>query len=223
MCGRYTLTVTLDELMVHFYSSLSGSVRHQPRFNISPSQTVLAVINDGVHNRIGPLKWGLIPSWSKDDKTALANARAETLKDKPAFKVPFARKRCLIPADSFFEWKKTEAGKQPMRIMLKSGKLFSMAGLYETWIAPDGQKINSCTIITTTANSLVAGIHHRMPVILSPQDEAVWLNRNIHDPEAALMPLLKPYPAEEMKAYPVPSLVGNARNDVPECIQQLAP
>ncbi|MGF9710675.1 SOS response-associated peptidase family protein [Paenibacillus naphthalenovorans] len=126
MCGRYTLTVTLDELMVHFYSSLSGSVRHQPRFNISPSQTVLAVINDGVHNRIGPLKWGLIPSWSKDDKTALANARAETLKDKPAFKVPFARKRCLIPA-------------------------------------------------------------------------------------------------EEMKAYPVPSLVGNARNDVPECIQQLAP
>lgn len=222
MCGRYTLTVTLDELIVHFYSSLSSSSQHQPRFNISPSQMVLAVINDGVQNRIGPLQWGLLPSWAKDEKTMITNARAETLKDKPAFKVPFARKRCLIPADSFYEWKKTSDGKQPMRIMLKSEKLFSMAGLYDIWVTPDGQKVNSCTIITTTPNSLVADIHNRMPVILSPQDEAVWLNRDIQDPEE-LMPLLRPFPTEEMKAYPVSPMVGNAKNDVPECIQNLVP
>ncbi|MBP1153782.1 MULTISPECIES: SOS response-associated peptidase [unclassified Paenibacillus] len=220
MCGRYTLTVTLEELMLHFYSNVSSSVAYQPRFNISPSQMVLAVIHDGHENRIGPLKWGLLPSWAKDEKTMMTNARAETLKDKPAFKVPFARKRCLIPADSFYEWKQTNEGKQPMRVLLKSEKMFSMAGLYDTWIAPDGRKVSSCTIITTMPNSLVADIHNRMPVILTPQNEAVWLNREIQDMES-LLPLLKPFPTEEMKAYPVSPMVGNAKNDVPECIQEV--
>lgn len=219
MCGRFTLTVTPEELMLHFYSNLSGSAAYQPRFNISPAQMVVAVIHDGHKNRIGSLKWGLLPSWAKDEKMMLVNARAETLREKPAFKLPLARKRCLIPADSFYEWRITSQGKQPMRILLKSENMFSMAGLYDTWIAPDGRKVSSCTIITTTPNSLVADIHHRMPVIVSPQDEAVWLNKDIQDP-GTLMPLLTPFPAEEMKAYPVSPRVGNARYDDPECIQE---
>jgi putative SOS response-associated peptidase YedK len=182
---------------------------------------VLAIIHDGVKNRMGELKWGLIPEWAKDEKIAYRtlNARAETLLEKPAFKIPFQRKRCLIPADSFYEWKKTKTGKQPMRIMLKSKELFSFAGLFDTWAAPDGTKISTCTIITTTPNELVAEMHDRMPVILRREDEAVWLDRSIRDIEL-LGSLLKPYPAEHMLAYPVSPLVGNVKNDVAECIKE---
>lgn len=220
MCGRYTITVTLDELMMRYEIEGEISPFHKPRYNVSPGQMVPAVIHDGQDHRLGELKWGLIPEWAKEGKIKVPNfnARAETLKQKPMFRVPFQRKRCLIPADSFFEWKKTSDGKQPIRIMMKNEKLFSMAGLYDTWIREDGTKISSCTVITTSPNDVLQEIHDRMPVILRREDESTWLDRSTNDP-ASLEKLLKPYPAEEMTHYSVSPQVGNVKNDNPECIK----
>lgn len=221
MCGRFTIIVSWDELMLRFMlEELGAPSFHRPKYNVAPGQMIMSIVNDGVKNRIGELKWGLIPNWAKEEKigNGMLNARAETIAEKPAFRMPLERKRCLIPADGFYEWKRTDSGKQPMRIKLESGELFAMAGLYESWLAPDGRKISSCTIITTTPNELVADIHDRMPVILRPEDEAVWLNRELRDP-ARLLPLLQPYPARKMTAYPVSPLVGNVKNDSPACLE----
>lgn len=224
MCGRYTITVTLEELMEIFdLEDATGIGPYRPRYNIAPTQMVPAIIAHEGRNRIGELRWGLIPQWAKDDKVGFQtiNAKAETIIEKPAFRTPFMRKRCLIPADGFFEWKKDGSAKQPYRIVLKDRKLFAMAGLYDTWINPDGQKISSCTIITTTPNELMADIHNRMPVILRREDEAAWLDRANQDTEQ-LLSLLKPYASDLMKAYRVSSAVGNVRNDSPELIKQEA-
>jgi putative SOS response-associated peptidase YedK len=221
MCGRYTVTVTLDELLLRYHTDMSAPSYYVPRYNVAPGQMVMAVIHDGERNRLGSLRWGLIPEWAKDESMGykMINARAETLTDKPAFKNSFQRKRCLIPADSFYDWKGTGGGKQPMRIMLKSQEIFSLAGLYDTWISPDGSKISSCTIITTTSNELMVDIHDRMPVIVRPEDESLWLDRHITQTDT-LYPLLKPYPAEEMYAYPVSGRVGNVRNDDQACVEE---
>jgi putative SOS response-associated peptidase YedK len=149
----------------------------------------------------------------------MINARAETILEKASFKNLIRRKRAIIPADGFYEWKQLGSKKQPMRITMKDGAIFSMAALYDTWLAPDGRKISTCTIITTTPNSLMADIHDRMPVILSPEDEALWLNRDNDDVER-LTALLRPYSAELMRAYPVSPIVGNVKNDTPECIEE---
>jgi putative SOS response-associated peptidase YedK len=220
MCGRYTLTVTLEELMVRYMIGETMIPFHRPKYNIAPSQQVLTIINDGHSNRLGELKWGLVPPWADDPKIGfqMLNARSETAAGKPAFQKPLQRKRCLIPADGFYEWKATAQGKQPMRIVLKSRALFSMAGLFETWISPEGTKINSCTILTTTPNELIAPIHDRMPVILRPEDEQIWLNRSITD-SAVLTPLFKPYRADELEAYTVSAAVGSVRNDEPSLIE----
>jgi len=225
MCGRYTIIVSIDELMMRYFIEEGMSVPfHRPRYNVAPGQMVMAVINDGSRNRIGELKWGLVPSWAKDEKIGymMINARAETLTEKPAFRKLIARKRAIIPADSFYEWKRAADGsKQPMRIMLKNETTFSMAALYDTWQSPDGRKISTCTIITTSPNELMQNIHDRMPVILKPEDEAAWLNRN--EPEIGdLLEMLKAYPAEEMKAYPVSPLVGNVKNDNEACIADIS-
>lgn len=220
MCGRYTITVTIEELMLRFLIGQPSVPYHRPRYNVAPGQMVLAVIHDGQQNRLGELKWGLIPKWAKDEQIGykMINARAETLDEKPAYKEPLLRRRCLIPADGFYEWKQTDGGRRPMRITMKDRGLFAMAGLYDIWAAPDGRKVASCTIITTEPNKLMADIHNRMPAILQPEDEAAWLNRELTD-AAALKTLLRPYPDDAMEAYPVPPLVGNARNDSPECIR----
>ncbi|WP_337098775.1 SOS response-associated peptidase [Paenibacillus sp. YIM B09110] len=223
MCGRYTLTITIEELMVRYMVDETGIPFHRPKYNVAPSQQVLAVINDGSANRLGELKWGLVPPWADDPKIGfmMINARAETAAAKAAFKKPLRSKRCLIPADGFYEWKKLSGGgKQPMRITLKSREIFSMAGLYETWISPDGARINSCTILTTEPNPLMAPIHDRMPVILKPENEALWLDRKTQDVEA-ILPLLRPYDERDMVAYAVSSAVGNVRNDSPELIEQM--
>ncbi|MNZ94383.1 putative SOS response-associated peptidase YedK [compost metagenome] len=214
MCGRYTLTVSLEELLVRYMIDETTIPFHRPKYNIAPSQLVLAVISDGQRNRLGELKWGLIPPWADDPKLGfqMINARSETAAGKPAFQAPLRRKRCLIPADGFYEWRRTDNGKQPMRIMLKSRALFSMAGLYETWLSPEGVKINSCTILTTTPNKLMAPIHDRMPVILKPEEEQLWLDRAITDTER-IMPILRPYESDELDAYPVSPSVGSVRND----------
>ncbi|TXK70642.1 SOS response-associated peptidase [Paenibacillus sp. N3.4] len=223
MCGRYTITVTLDELLLRYDISYNYSARYSPKYNVAPGQLIMAVIHDGEKNKLGELRWGLIPEWAKDDKSAyqMLNARAETLADKPAFRKPLERKRCLIPADSFYEWKGTGKQKQPMRIMLRSQEVFSIAGLYDTWVSPEGNRISTCTVITTAANELVADIHDRMPVILTKESEALWLDRSIKD-VAVLRPLLQPYPTDDMLAYPVSSRVGNVRNDDKSCIEQIA-
>lgn len=221
MCGRYTIVVSMDELMMRYFIEEGTSVPyHRPRYNVAPGQMVMAVINDGSRNRIGELKWGLVPSWAKDEKIGymMINARAETLAEKPAFRKLISRKRAIIPADGFYEWKRSADGsKQPMRIMLKNKTIFSMAALYDTWQSPDGRKISTCTIITTSPNELMQDIHDRMPVILKPGDEAAWLDRNKAE-IGDLLDMLKPYPAEEMTAYPVSPAVGNVKNDSEACI-----
>jgi putative SOS response-associated peptidase YedK len=222
MCGRYTITVTLEELMLRYDVYYNYPSQYSPKYNVAPGQLVMSIVHDGEKNRLGELRWGLIPAWANDEKIAyqMLNARAETLADKPAFRTSFQRKRCLIPADSFYEWKGKGKQKQPMRVMMKSKDIFSIAGLYDTWVSPEGARISTCTVITTTANELVADIHERMPVILPREAEAAWLDRSMTSAEA-LKPLLKPYPANEMFAYPVASRVGNVRNDDESCVEEL--
>jgi len=224
MCGRYSITVTLEELMVRYTIGVANVPYHRPKYNVAPGQMVLAVISDGRTNRLGELRWGLIPSWAKDEKigSRLLNARAETAAEKPAFRGPLRTKRCLVPADGFYEWRtEPDGGRQPMRIVLRKGGVFSMAGVYETWITPDGRRIGTVAILTTEPNELMATIHNRMPVILRPEDEALWLDRSVRDPEA-LRHLYEPYPADELEAYPVSKAVGSVRNDDPSLIAPLA-
>lgn len=224
MCGRYTITITMEELMMRYFAELPAVPFHLPRYNVAPTQQVPTVVNDGQRNRLGLLKWGLIPPWAEDEKIGarMINARAETLEERPAFRDAYRRKRCLIPADGFYEWKKGPGGgKRPYRIVLRSGGLFSMAALYETWTAPDGSKVSSFAIVTTQPNRLMADIHDRMPVILQPEDEALWLDRQVQDP-ARLRDLLVPYPAEEMEAYEVDKRVGSPANDDPACLERVS-
>lgn len=224
MCGRYTITVSLEEMMMRYLIGTTNVPYHRPKYNVAPGQMVLAVISGGGANRLGELKWGLVPPWADDERigSKMLNARAETAADKPAFRGALRRKRCLIPADGFYEWQKEPGGgKQPMRIVRKDRGLFSMAGLYETWVAPDGRRVNTCAILTTEPNELMAPIHNRMPVILRQEDEALWLDRSVQEPEA-IRPLLVPYPADELEAYPVGKAVGSVKVDEPSCIEPLA-
>jgi putative SOS response-associated peptidase YedK len=214
----------MEELMMRYFAELPSVPFHLPRYNVAPTQMLPAVVNDGQRNRLGLLKWGLIPPWSKEEKAGsrMINARAETLEERPAYRDAFRRKRCLIPADGFYEWKTADGGgKRPYRIMLKGGGLFSMAALYETWMTPDGRKVSSFAIVTTEPNRLMADIHDRMPVILRPEDEALWLNREVQEP-ARLKGLLVPYPADEMDAYEVDKRVGSPAHDDPSCMEKLS-
>jgi putative SOS response-associated peptidase YedK len=168
-----------------------------------PNQSVPAVIRHNGINQLVCFRWGLIPSWSKDPSIAskLINARAETVDKKPSFKDAFKKRRCLIVADGFYEWKREGNKKMPLYFYLKSGRPFGFAGLYETWISPDKKEINTCVIITTAANELIAPDHDRMPVILSNDQERVWLDSDVVD-VPGLLSILKPYPAEEMNYKP---------------------
>jgi putative SOS response-associated peptidase YedK len=225
MCGRFTLIVSLEELMLRYELDPGYSIPyHQPQYNIAPTQMVLSIIHDGSRLRLGELRWGLVPSWAKDISigSRMINARSETLLDKPAYRRPFERKRCLIPADGFYEWRKTENGKRPYRIRLKDGGIFSMAGLYDIWLQEDGSKLATCTIITTPPNALMEPIHDRMPAILRSEDELRWVERGTADPRE-LQQLLLPYPAEEMEAYPVSTAVNSVKNDSPLCIEPSTP
>ena len=223
MCGRYTITVTVEELMARFMAEDATVPCHRPRYNVAPMQMVPAVIHDGTRNRLGMLKWGLVPPWAEDERIGarMINARAETLEERPAFRQAFRRKRCILPADGFYEWKRDGKRKRPLRIVLRDGGVFGMAGLYETWTGPDGRKVHTCAVVTTAPNRLMADIHDRMPVILRREDEALWLDRNVQDLER-LRPLLQPYPAEEMEAYEVDPRVGNVAFDDPGLIRRLA-
>jgi putative SOS response-associated peptidase YedK len=213
MCGRYTITVTMDELLERYDTDITIPF-HTPRYNVAPTQMVPAVINNDGRNHIVEFKWGLIPSWAKDNSIAYKtfNARAETVAEKPTFRSSMKYKRCLIAADSFYEWKKIGTDKQPMRIQLLNEKIFSFAGLYEVWSNQRGDVVHSCSIITTSSNELMKDIHDRMPVILRREDEHLWLDQDLNEPEK-LRHLLVPYPAKEMHAYPVSKRVGNVKNN----------
>ncbi len=223
MCGRFTLTldgVALQQAFPQFRIPASLA----PRYNIAPTQPVAVVPNDG-QRRVDFFLWGLIPAWAKDPRIGnrLINARAETAAQKPSFRAPFRRRRCLILADGFYEWQRAPGGKgpkQPYRILLRDGRPFAFAGLWERWQAPDGSEIYSCTILTTQANPLVAQVHDRMPVILAPEDYDRWLTPGEAAPEV-LQPLLRPFPADAMTLYPVSSRVNSPQRDDPDCIRPL--
>ena len=226
MCGRFTLTVNPDELQQQFGLSQPPPAQLTPRFNIAPSQAVAVVANQPARV-LDLFQWGLIPSWAKDPKIGnkLINARAETLPEKPSFRTALKRRRCLVLADGFYEWKKEGAAKTPMYIQLNDGRPFAFAGLWDEWHAPDGAPkggvIKSCTIITTEPNALLATIHNRMPVILPPEAYDQWLTPG-ELPTIEAMSLLKPYDAAQMKARPVSSRVNSPAVDAPELVLPLA-
>lgn len=222
MCGRFTLFTDIEEIKERFDIQGSFDEEYQFSYNIAPSQSVLSVINDGVRNRLGYLRWGLIPFWAKDEKAGykMINARAETIAEKASFRNAYKKKRCLIIADSFYEWKKTPERKIPMRIKLKNHAPFGMAGLWESWKSPEGISIYSCSVITTVPNELMTSIHDRMPVILKPEDEKDWLNPSIND-TAYLQQYLKSFDSEQMEAFEVSTDVNSTKNNSPNLIQQI--
>lgn len=222
MCGRFTLFTAFEDLVDQFHITNPGEFDYEPRFNIAPSQSVLAVINDGQNNRAGMLRWGLIPSFAKNERIGykMINARAETIDEKPTFKRLLSRRRCLILADSFYEWQREGDKKVPMRIYLKNEQPFALAGLWDRWASPEGQTIQSCTIITTEPNAFMKPIHDRMPVILPKEAEQMWLDRSVED-KAALKQLLVPFDPNKLAAYEVSSLVNSPKNDSEACIKAL--
>ena len=218
MCGRFTLTIDINSVAKAFNVPVPPSQQTGPRYNIAPSQNVVSLLSNGaVH--LDLLRWGLIPSWAKDESigSKMINARAETLAEKASFKRLLTSKRCLVVADGFYEWRKERSGKTPMYITLKDHEPFAFAGLWDTWKSPDGEQIHTCTLITTEPNELVASIHNRMPAILSSEAQKEWLDSSLHD-EHVLLPLLAPYPAAEMTARPVSRLVNNPQYDSAELI-----
>ncbi len=241
MCGRFTLTTSGEQLAVAFRLEEVRSL--QPRYNIAPTEPVLAVVSGEAANarQVRAFQWGLVPSWAKDAKMAarLINARAETVQEKPSFRTALKRRRCLIVADGFYEWQKTASGKQPYFFYqpyqpesandsdpAKSStshparQPFGFAGLWEHWETGDGSVLESCTIITTDANADMQPIHNRMPVILSPGDYDLWLDPDLQDGQA-VRSLLNPGIPGEIARYPVSTVVNNARHDSPDCLEPL--
>ena len=221
MCGRFTLFTAIEEIVERFDIQAAFNEEYHVSYNVAPTHSVLSVINDGNKNRLGYLRWGLIPSWAKDEKIGykMINARSETIAEKVSFKNAYKKKRCLILADSFYEWKKTPERKIPMRIKLKNNAPFGMAGLWESWKSPKGM-VYSCSVITTTPNELMASIHDRMPVILKPDDEKIWLDSSIHDPNY-LQQFLKSFDAEQMEAFEVSLDVNSPKNNSPNLIERI--
>ena len=222
MCGRFTLRAPASLVAEQF--TLFELPPFAPRFNIAPSQPVavvrLAPAQGQPQRELAWLRWGLIPSWAKDPAIGnrMINARAETVAEKPAYRAALRRRRCLLAADGFYEWQRTDGRKQPYFIHLCDDRPFAFAGLWEAWEGPDDSYIESCTLLTTEPNELIRPIHNRMPVILAPDDYEPWLDPAVQKPEP-LVPLLRPYPSDEMAAHPVSTLVNSPTNDDPKCIE----
>jgi putative SOS response-associated peptidase YedK len=214
VCNRYRLTHSKQYLAERF--DASNEIEGRPRYNIAPTQPVLTVREkDGQKSRqFTTMRWGLIPSWAKDMSigTRTLNARSETVTTTPAFRDSILTKRCLIPADGFYEWRKMGSVKQPYCFEVCEGDVFAFAGLWAEWKSPEGQIIDSCTILTTAPNSLVADIHDRMPVIVTPEKYDLWLDPDVKDFEA-IRDILKPYDSSLMHRYPVSTKLNDSRND----------
>ena len=222
MCGRFTLFDSSDSLAERF--GLGEGTSLSPRYNIAPAQavTVVRIPAERAVRELVLLRWGLVPSWAKDPSVGyrMINARAETAAEKPAFRAAVRRRRCLVPADGFYEWKHAGGRKQPYYVRMRDGGTFAFAGIYEFWKGEGGDMIESCALLTTGPNELLEPIHDRMPVIIPPRDYDLWLSPKVQDP-SALAPLFAPYPAGEMTAYPVRTLVNNPKMNEPALIEPL--
>jgi putative SOS response-associated peptidase YedK len=217
MCGRFTLATSGEQLATQF--ALAEAPQLAPRYNIAPTQPIAVVRATDGGRELVLLRWGLVPVWANDPSigSRMINARAETAAVKPAFRTAMRRRRCLIPADGFYEWQTLPSGKQPFYFHRGDGAPFAFAGLWEHWNSPDGTPLESCTILTTAANELLRPIHDRMPVIIDPADYARWLDPGLHDP-AALEDLLAPHDDAAMAAHPVSRAVNRVANDGPALI-----
>ena len=224
MCGRASLTANEKELEDRFNSTFytEDIERYNPvpNYNFAPGQ-YFPVITNIDHRHFNVFKWGLIPFWAKNDKIGfkMINARAETIGSQRAYQAAFNRRRCLIPLDGFYEWKKIKKIKQPYRIVRNDKSIFSVAGLWESWDDSENNTINTFTIITVPANSLIKRIHDRMPAILFEDEEKMWIDNSI--PLNDLKAMLKPYPSDLIFAYPVSRKVNNVRNNSPDLIQEI--
>lgn len=229
MCGRYRLARKKEILAETF--DAENEVDWSPRYNVAPGQDVPVVRQDATRpaRMLSLIRWGLIPSWSKDAKAGykMINARAETIADLPAFRDPFRSRRCLIPADGFYEWAKEGQQKSPFCISLADNSIFAFAGIWDRWnnphqMDPNKKWVETCSIITTSANALLSGIHDRMPVILKHENYDLWLDpgfKNVDD----LLDLLQPFPAEAMRHYRVSTRVNSVKNDDAACAEEYAP
>ena len=226
MCGRFVSTSPSDELAAYFGATPAPEATLEPNWNVAPTQDVLAVVEHKGERHLDTFHWGLVPSWAKDPKIGarMINARAETLAEKSAFKKPFETRRCLVPADGFYEWKKLASGtkpkKQPFYVHRVDGEPVAFAGIWSVWRGPDRDQppLRSLTIITTAPNALMATIHDRMPAILPEDRWATWLDRDEHDLDL-LGGLLVPAPDDLLAVEPVSTLVNNVRNNGPELLE----
>jgi putative SOS response-associated peptidase YedK len=222
MCGRFTLHIP-PELLAEIFGLIEIPT-YPAHYNIAPSQKVAVIRQNGDgQNWLDFLRWGLIPSWAEDISIGykLINARSETVHEKHSFRHAVKYRRCLIPTSGFYEWLPEEKAKIPFYVHLKDGSPMGFAGLWESWKSPEDEKVESCTILTTSSNKLIEPLHDRMPVILHPEEYNIWLDRDITDPEK-LKPLYKPYPADNMEMYPVSPQVNSPKSDGPDLIMPVS-
>jgi putative SOS response-associated peptidase YedK len=219
MCGRYRLSRRKQIIEEHFDTS-PWDADWEPRYNIAPTQPVPVVPQHPKEHvrQLSLIRWGLIPHWAKDASGAAStiNARSETAATKPAFRDPIKFRRCLIPADGFYEWSRKGASKQPFCFEVNKGELFAFAGLWDGWKDPSGKWVKTCSILTTTPNAVTSTVHDRMPVILDPDNYDLWLDPGMQD-VAVISELLKPYDASQVRCYPVSTRINRVSNDDEEC------
>jgi putative SOS response-associated peptidase YedK len=223
MCGRFVQAGDPGEYAAYFGADLALRERLEPSYNVAPTRRVYAVAEHEEARLLGTFRWGLVPFWAKDEKIGSRhiNARAETLADRPAFRDSFLHKRCIIPADGFFEWERRPSGGKLPHYVHRADAPLALAGLWASWRAPDSdERLVTCTIITTEPNDLLRPIHDRMPVVLAPEDWDAWLDRGMSDADA-LRQMLRPAPEGALEEYPVSTLVNDTKNDYPECIAPL--
>lgn len=222
MCGRYTVSSPGDVVAEVF--SLDAPSELAARYNVAPTQRVpvVRVPATGAPRELAMVRWGLVPAWAKDPEIGnrLINARAETVAEKPAFRGPFKRQRCLVVADGFYEWQAEGRRKQPWLFRRRDGRPFGIAGLWSRWADPAAGDLESCTLITTTPNTVLASVHDRMPAILAPEQFAIWLDPAVGD-AAQLLPLLRPAPDHLLEGFPVGLAVNNPAHDRPDCVAPL--
>ncbi len=222
MCGRFVRSSPIETIVEEFEIEDGQAPEIHARYNVCPGEEILAVVREGGAARLRLLRWGLVPWFAKDPAAGprSINARAEGVAERPAFRDAFRRRRCLVVADGFYEWRKVGSAKAPYLVRLRAGRPFGLAALWDRWAAPERALLETCTIVTCPANALVAPIHDRMPVIVPRAERRRWLDPTFAD-RAALSALLRPYPAEELEVYPVSRLVNSPRNDSPECVRRI--